>query len=80
MTIIKTDFGSINNKKVYLFTIKNSTGTEIQVTNYGCIITSIKVKDKIDAEYLQDRVSAISDEEMFQWVREVFGDELPPLK
>ncbi len=38
----------------------------------------VKIKDKIDAEYAADRVSAISNEEMFKWVREVFGDELPP--
>jgi len=39
-----------------------------------------KIKDKIDAEYAADRVSAISDEEMFDWVCEVFGDDLPPLR
>jgi len=39
-----------------------------------------KIKDRIDAEYSADRVSAISDEEMFGWVREVFADELPPLR
>ncbi len=36
----------------------------------------MKIKDKIDAEYAADRVSAISDEEMTQMVREVFGDNL----
>ncbi len=40
----------------------------------------IKIKDKIDAEYSDNRVSAISDEEMFIWVKEVFGEELPPLR
>ena len=40
----------------------------------------IKIKDKIDDEYSNNRVSAISDEEMFGWVREVFGDDLPPLR
>ena len=39
-----------------------------------------KIKDKIDAEYAADRVSAISDAEMFGWVKEVFGDELPRLR
>lgn len=39
-----------------------------------------KIKDKIDAEYANDRVSAISDGEMFQWTHEVFGAELPPLR
>jgi len=40
----------------------------------------IKIKDKIDAEYAADRVSMISDEEMVKWVREVFEDDLPPLR
>ncbi|MHC4619348.1 MAG: 2-isopropylmalate synthase, partial [Planctomycetota bacterium] len=39
-----------------------------------------KIKDRIDAEYMADRVSAISDQEMFTWVREAFGDDLPPLR
>ena len=48
MAIIKTGFGSIDNKEVHLFTLKNSHGTEIKITNYGGIITSLKVKDKSD--------------------------------
>jgi len=40
----------------------------------------IKIKDKVDAEYASDRISAISDEEMFKWVEETFGDDLPPLR
>jgi len=40
----------------------------------------VKVKDKIDAEYVANRVSAISEEEMFIWVREAFGGDLPPLR
>jgi isopropylmalate/homocitrate/citramalate synthase len=39
-----------------------------------------KIKNKIDAEYLDDRISAISDDEMFAWMREVFDNELPPLR
>ena len=39
-----------------------------------------KVKDKIDTEYAADRVSAISDEEMFEWVRDAFGGDLPPMR
>jgi len=39
-----------------------------------------KIKNWIDAEYSADRVSTISDEEMFEWMREVFGDDLPPIK
>lgn len=40
----------------------------------------MKIKDRIDAEYAADRVSAISDEEMFEWAKEAFGGDLPPLR
>jgi isopropylmalate/homocitrate/citramalate synthase len=40
----------------------------------------IAIKDKIDAEYAADRMSAISDEEMIAWTEELFGDKLPPLR
>ncbi|MBC8218753.1 MAG: hypothetical protein H8E73_09840, partial [Planctomycetes bacterium] len=39
-----------------------------------------RVKDRIDAEYAADRVSSISDEEMFEWIREAFGSDLPKEK
>lgn len=48
MAITRSDYGSMNSKKILLFTLKNSHGTKIKVTNYGCIITSIKVIDKND--------------------------------
>jgi isopropylmalate/homocitrate/citramalate synthase len=51
---------------------------EIEIPKHSPRIA--KIKDRIDAEYSADRVSAISDEEMFEWVREVFGDDLPPLR
>ena len=51
---------------------------EIEIPKHDPRIT--KIKDKIDAEYAQDRVSMISDKEMFEWVREAFDDDLPPLK
>ncbi|MHC4477645.1 MAG: 2-isopropylmalate synthase [Planctomycetota bacterium] len=51
---------------------------EIEIPKHNPRI--MKIKDKIDAEYSADRVSAISDEEMFAWVREAFGDDLPPLR
>jgi isopropylmalate/homocitrate/citramalate synthase len=38
----------------------------------------LAIKDNIDAEYTADRISAISDEEMEKWVKELFGDKLPP--
>ncbi|MBN2137956.1 MAG: hypothetical protein JW720_09120 [Sedimentisphaerales bacterium] len=40
----------------------------------------IKIKDKIDAEYAADRVSSISDEEMFEWTKQAFGNDLPPAR
>ncbi|MHC5059906.1 MAG: 2-isopropylmalate synthase [Planctomycetota bacterium] len=40
----------------------------------------LAIKDKIDCEYAADRVSAISDEEMDGWIKEVFGNNLPPLR
>ena len=36
-----------------------------------------RVKDRIDAEYAADRVSIISDDEMFEWMREAFGGDMP---
>jgi len=40
----------------------------------------IAIKNKIDAEYTADRVSAISEDEMIEWVKEVFGDDVPPMR
>jgi isopropylmalate/homocitrate/citramalate synthase len=38
------------------------------------------IKTRVDDEYAADRVSAISDDEMFTWVEGAFGNELPPRK
>jgi isopropylmalate/homocitrate/citramalate synthase len=51
---------------------------KIEIPKHDVRIT--KIKDKIDAEYSANRVSAISDEEMFDWVRDAFDDKLPPLR
>jgi isopropylmalate/homocitrate/citramalate synthase len=51
---------------------------QIEIPKHDIRIT--KIKDRIDAEYSANRVSAISDEEMFKWVRESFGGKLPPLR
>ncbi len=51
---------------------------KIDIPKHDPYITNIK--DKIDAEYSADRVSAISDEEMLAWTKEVFGDGLPPTR
>lgn len=36
-----------------------------------------QIKDRVDREYTDDRVSAISDDEMFAWMKEAFVDDLP---
>ena len=47
--IVKKEFGTLENgETAYLFTLKNSAGMEVQITNYGGIIKSIKVPDKDD--------------------------------
>jgi len=51
---------------------------QIEIPKHDPRIT--RIKDRIDAEYAADRVSMISDEEMFQWIREAFGGDLPQEK
>ena len=48
--IMKTAFGQLpSGEKVDIYTIKNSHGIELRVTNYGGIITSLKVPGKSGA-------------------------------
>lgn len=43
----KSYFGQLENgDKVYLYTLRNEKGVEVKITNYGGIVTSIKVPDK----------------------------------
>ena len=44
--ITKVDWGKSENKKIYLFTLTNSNGTQVKITNYGAIITSFVAEDK----------------------------------
>jgi isopropylmalate/homocitrate/citramalate synthase len=50
----------------------------IEITKHDPRVT--RIKDKIEAEYRADRVSAISDKEMTVWIEEAFGADLPPLR
>ena len=44
----REDFGStVEGSKVILFTLDNSGSIEVKITDLDCIITSLKVKDKI---------------------------------
>ena len=44
--ITKTDWGSVDGKKVYLFTLVNDKGTEVKITTYGGRVTSFITADK----------------------------------
>jgi aldose 1-epimerase len=46
MSITKEKFGTIDGKEVNLYTLKNSSGFSIKITNYGAIVTSIYAPDK----------------------------------
>lgn len=45
--ITKTNFGNIDNQDVYLYTIENQNDIKVSITNYGAIITSITMPDKV---------------------------------
>ena len=49
---------------------------EIEIAKHDARV--VRIKDRIEAEYNADRVSAISDEEMTAWIKEAFGADLPP--
>ena len=47
LNVHKTFFGKLENgNQVFLYTLKNDNGMEVKITNYGGIVTSIKVPDK----------------------------------
>jgi len=51
---------------------------KVTIPKHDPVVT--KVKNKVDNEYAANRVSAISDDEIEQWVRQAFGENLPPSK
>ncbi len=45
--IEKTLFGKLpDGKEIFLFSLKNEAGTEVQIINYGAIVKNIFVKNK----------------------------------
>ena len=46
MGITKADFGEVDGKKVFLFTLTNSKGNQVKITNYGGTVTSWTSADK----------------------------------
>ncbi|HEV7621487.1 MAG TPA: aldose epimerase family protein [Flavisolibacter sp.] len=48
--IKKRKWGEINGKEIYLFTITNSKGSVLQVTNYGAAVTALTLKDNVGSK------------------------------
>ncbi|MEI6455649.1 MAG: aldose epimerase family protein [bacterium] len=46
LTVMKTNFGRIGDREVYLYSLTNKNGIVVRITNYGGIITSIMTPDK----------------------------------
>jgi aldose 1-epimerase len=46
LSVMKEKFGTADEKPVWLFTLRNSHGITVKITNYGAIITSMIVPDK----------------------------------
>jgi aldose 1-epimerase len=46
MKIIKESFGEFDGKRVDIYTLTNKDRIEVKITNYGGIITSVKLPDK----------------------------------
>lgn len=46
VTIIQNDWGELDGKKIYLYTLTNNNGASIKITNYGGILTSWISPDK----------------------------------
>ena len=46
-SIFKSEFGNLGSGEIaHLFTLTNTNGMEVKITNYGGIITSISIPDK----------------------------------
>lgn len=59
MKIHKKSFGEFNGNKVDIYTLTNANKIEIKITNYGGIVTSIKLPDKYGK--IEDVVLGYSD-------------------
>jgi len=44
--ISKKDWGEVDGKKIYLYTLENNNGTTLTITNYGGAVTSFVTQDK----------------------------------
>jgi len=46
INIVKSNYGKVEGKDVFLFTLTANDGIKIQITNYGAIVTSLFVPDR----------------------------------
>src|SRR6185295_17683036 len=44
--VVETSFGEVDGKPAKLFTLRNDKGAEAKISNYGGIVTSLKVRDR----------------------------------
>lgn len=44
--VVKKDWGTVDGKSVYLYTLTNDKGTQVTITNYGGTVTSFVTPDK----------------------------------
>jgi aldose 1-epimerase len=44
-TLMRENWGKVDNKDIFLYTLKNKNGIVVKITNYGGIITSILIPD-----------------------------------
>jgi aldose 1-epimerase len=45
-SVKRENFGKVDGKNVYLYTLINRNGVEVKITNYGGIVTSLKTPDR----------------------------------
>jgi len=45
-SVPKQPFGKVDGETVYLYTLKNASGMEVTITNYGGTLTSVKAPDR----------------------------------
>jgi len=66
VTVSKAEFGRTSEGMAHLYTLKNANGVELQITNYGGVITSVSAPDR-EGEFADvvlgfDRLSKYRDE------------------
>ena len=69
--ITREDWGSVDSKPVYLYTLTNSNGITAKITNYGCTIVEYNVPDK--SGQMENIVLGLNSIEEYQGRHPCFG-------